>query len=145
MPERPSEREAGEPKGPRDRDEAKIVPSDLTNKKFVQDLYANIKSDLILITEDKARHCLRDSIDFMARRNEWQTPAGILATLATVMLTTSPREALGVPAPTWRAVGIISTALCAFWLVKSLIKLGRSPRPSIDSIILQIKKFSVKE
>jgi hypothetical protein len=144
MPDKPGEKESGESKAGKELDEARIVPSDLTNKKFVQALYTNIKSDLILITEDKARHCLRDNIDFMAQRNEWQTPAGILATLLTVMLTTSPVRALGIPADTWRAVGIISTGLCTIWLIRSLRRLFESQRPSVDNIISQTKKYSDK-
>ena len=142
MPDTPGDKEPGELRPVKGHDEAKIVPSDLTNKKFVQELYTNIKSDLILITEDKARHCLRDNIDFMAQRNEWWTPAGILATLVTVMLTTSPKEALRIPADTWRAVGIMTTGLCIFWLVKSLIKLWGTQKPSVDNIISQMKRYS---
>lgn len=154
MPDTPGEKEEepagkeskapGEQKGARGHDEARITPSDLANKKFVDNLVINIKSDLILITEDKARLCLRDGIDFMAQRNEWHAPAGVLATLATVMLTTKPVDALHVPADTWRAVGIMATGLCAFWLIKSLIKLDRSQKPNVDTIIVQMKQRSVK-
>jgi hypothetical protein len=46
VPDKESDRETSEPKAAKVHDEAKIVPSDLTNKKFVQDLYTNITSDL---------------------------------------------------------------------------------------------------
>jgi hypothetical protein len=45
---------------------------------------ANLKQEIIVITADKARLCLRDAVDNLERSKAWQTPAGILATILVV-------------------------------------------------------------
>jgi hypothetical protein len=128
-----------------ERSAAKIAPSDLTNKRFVENLYINIKSDVIVITEDKARHCLRDSMDVMGKREAWQVPAGILATLVTVLLTATTHDALGIPAATWTAVEMIMTVFCFWWLIICLFKFRLTNKSSVDSVISQMKRLSAKE
>jgi hypothetical protein len=124
---------------------ARIAPSDLTNKKFVDNLYINIKSDVIVITEDKARHCLRDSMEIMGKREAWQVPAGILATLVTVLLTATTHDALGIPAATWTAVEMIMTVFGFWWLIICLFKFRLTAKPTVDSVISQMKRLSAKE
>ncbi len=75
MPDKPGEKEPSELRAGKEHDEAKIVPSDLTNKKFVQDLYTNIKSDLILITEDNGEALLTGQrIAIRSTAAEWCDP-----------------------------------------------------------------------
>jgi hypothetical protein len=88
----------------------------LAKSPFVRDIHTNVSSDVIQITEDKALICLMRYFEHLRERDAWQVPAGILATLLTVMVTAAPTEKFGLPKETWTAIGLVSTGATAAWL-----------------------------
>ena len=129
------------PPAPRaDERDARLNATDLKRGKFVRDYHQNISSDVILITEDKALICLIRNFDAMRDRDAWKVPAGILTTLATVMLTAAPQDKFGITSETWAALGWISTLITALWLGRDLLRLGLSRPISPRSIVEQLKK-----
>ena len=127
-----------EPKKP----EAFLKKSDLTNKTFVRAIHSNVSSDLIQITEDKALICLMQNFEQLRKRDAWQVPAGILATLLTVMVTAAPTEKFGLSKEAWTAIGIVSTLATAFWLIRELFRLLTGKHVDPHSIVIQLKTIT---
>ncbi len=123
--------------------EARLNATDLRSGKFARDYHQNISSDVILITEDEALICLMRNFNAMRDRDAWKVPAGILATLATVMLTAAPQNKFGITSATWAALGWISTVITALWLGRDLFRLGWSRPINPRSIVEQLKKTPV--
>jgi hypothetical protein len=65
---------------------------------------ANLKQEIIVITADKGRLCLRDAVDNMERSRAWQTPAGIFATILVVFPVSTFQDFLGISKDTWKAL-----------------------------------------
>jgi|ERR1017187_5523959 hypothetical protein len=80
---------------------------------------ANLKQEIIVITADKARLCLRDAVDNMERSKAWQTPAGILATILVVFPVSTFQDFLGFSKDTWKALFIAAALFFVGWLILS--------------------------
>src|SRR5438067_556605 len=121
---------------------ASIKASDLANKQFVRQVHKNISSNIILTTEDKALICLMKNLDRLRYRDAWQTPAGILATLLTVMLTAEAKDAFGFSKETWTAVGIVATAFTIGCLSLALKRWWTSRDVTPESVVNMLKSLS---
>jgi hypothetical protein len=69
------------------------------------------------------------------RRNEWQTPLGLVIAILATFITAQFKAALGFSADTWAAVLLI---LSIGSLCRSLYRLWKSPK--IEDIVEQIKR-----
>ena len=116
--------------------------ADFSNSKFVNKFHPNTSSDLILITEDKALICLMKNYNRLKERDAWKVPAGILATLLTVMVTAAPQEKFGLSKDAWTAIGVVSTVATVAWLVRDLFRFWSGQRVDPQSIVNQLKTIT---
>jgi hypothetical protein len=116
--------------------------ADQTNRTFVREIHSNLSSDLIQITEDKALICLMQNFDRLRSRDAWQAPAGILATLATVMVTAAPTNQWGLSKETWTAIGLVSTVATAAWLIRDLFRRWTGKPVDPRSIVNELKTIT---
>jgi len=98
---------------------------------------ANLKQEIIVITADKARLCLRDAVDDMERSKAWQTPAGILATILVIFPVSTFQDFLGVSKDTRKALFIAAALFFAGWLTRCLFKIGKSP--TVEQIVNRLR------
>lgn len=103
----------------------------------VKEVYLNVSQNVIVITEDKLRLELADSVKKMERKNVWIAPLGILITLSLSFVTTDFRD-FGLKASTWQAVFIIAAIIALGWLIISIIRHTNSL--TIDELINNLKK-----
>jgi hypothetical protein len=131
--------QGGAPESGRARPESVLTDKHLTRSPFVQKVHTNVSSDVIQITEDKALICLMKNFKELRERDAWQVPAGILATLLTVMVTTAPTEKLGLSKDTWTAIGLLATFLTGLWLIRDLYRRFTGKHVTPESIVIQLK------
>ena len=93
--------------------------------------------EIIVITADKARLCLRDAVDNMERSRAWHTPAGIPATIVAIFPVSSFQDFLGVPKDTWRALFFAAALFFGGWLLRSVLKVRKSP--SVEDIVNRLR------
>ena len=56
----------------------------------------NIESHLIVVSEDKARLCLREHLKRLERRKQWLLPVGLLVSLMATLVSSDFRSAFGL-------------------------------------------------
>lgn len=135
-----SDQPSGEDSGPvLPKDVVFLKKTDLTKNPLVRGVHSNVSSDIIQITEDKALICLMKNFKKLRERDAWQVPAGILATLLTVMVTTAPTEKLGLSKETWTAIGLVATFLTGLWLIRDLYRRFTGEHVTPESIVIQLK------
>jgi hypothetical protein len=106
-------------------------------------MYQNVSQELIAVTADKVRLCLRDYKDSLKARDKWIAPAGILATLLTTLATTEFKAFFGLEAAGVKALYVLTAILCAIWLCVSLVRLLQASRSDdVESIVLELKEGS---
>jgi hypothetical protein len=132
----------GQPPEDEKKEGISIRPTDLRNNRFVRTVHTNISSNVIIITEDKALICLMNNVHRLRNREAWQTPAGILATLVTVMITAAPTNALGIPKEAWTALGVMATALTLLWLLRDLRRRWVTYSVTPHSVVEMLKTLS---
>jgi hypothetical protein len=98
---------------------------------------ANLKQEIIVITADKARLCLRDAVDNMERSKAWQTPAGILITILVVFPVSTFQDFLGISKDTWKALFVFAALFFVGWLIRCLLKIRRSP--TVEQIVNRLR------
>ena len=103
----------------------------------IQSVHANVSQNLIITTEDKVRLCLNDTLKTLGLRQAWQTPAGIVLTLAVTLVTASFQDKFGLSQDMWHAVFFTSAIGCIIWLAATLFRLPKSR--SVDDVIVQLK------
>ncbi len=138
-----SDQPSGGDSGPvHPRDVVFLKKTDLTKNPLIREVHTNVSSDIIQITEDKALIYLMENFDRLRNRDAWQVPAGILATLLTVMVTAAPQDKFGLSKETWAALGWVSTALTGAWLSRELSRLFSGKRVTPRSIVTDLKNSS---
>jgi hypothetical protein len=110
------------------------------NERLVQSsrVHLNVGQDVIVVTEDRLRLCLRDHLDALATRRTWLTPLSLVITIGVVLVSSSFKDFL-FSASTWEAVFIIGLAVCGLWLIVSCIKALRT-RVNLDLTVRRIKE-----
>ncbi|MEN6623154.1 MAG: hypothetical protein ABFD50_16605 [Smithella sp.] len=103
-------------------------------------VYANVKQEFIVTTDDKIRICLNDHIVKLDNNNAWKVPVGICVTIALTLFTTDFKQSWGFSADFWYAFFCICLILSSGWLFKSWR--DRSEAVSITDILNSIKKGS---
>lgn len=111
--------------------------ADLKENRFVSDTIENVKTDLIIISEDKLRNKLNSHVPRIEEGNSWK---GMLTTFISLVATVYAcqfEDKLGIKAATWAALYIIGIIITLMFLIKSIFNyLGKS---DVDSIICDIK------
>jgi hypothetical protein len=138
-----SDQPSGEGSGPvLPRDVVFLKKTDLTKNLLIREVHSNVSSDIIQITEDKALICLMKNFEQLRKRDAWQVPAGILATLLTVMVTAAPTEKLGFSKETWTAIGSVTTLATAIWLIRDLLRLVAGKQVDPQTIVKELKTIT---
>jgi hypothetical protein len=104
----------------------------------VTDVHKNTSQEIVEITVDKLMLVLHQHKQDVDRRNEWQTPLGLVIAILATFITAQFKAALGFSADTWAAVYVILLILSLSWLCRSLYRLWKSPK--IEDIVQRIKR-----
>jgi membrane protein insertase Oxa1/YidC/SpoIIIJ len=121
-----------------------IATNNTTGSEFVNVEYANVKSDLIHITDDKLRNILNDFIPNVKKSNDWVTPFSIGLTLLITFLTTDfSNDFLGISKSIWSVIFIIVFIVSLIWLIISIANYYRLRKiTKIEFLINKIKNKS---
>jgi hypothetical protein len=113
------------------------VTIDPSLSRMIQRVDTNLSQEIIVITVDKARLCLRDAVDNLERSKAWQTPAGILVTIMVTFPVSTFQDFLGVSKDTWKALFILAALFFSGWLVRCFLRIGKSP--SVEDIVNRLR------
>lgn len=102
-------------------------------------IYCNLKSDSLYISEHILREVLKDQREDNETRRIWIAPLGIFLT-TTIALTTTTTHDFFIEAATWKAIFIICAIGSLCWLINTLRKTLKSK--SLEHYIEKIKKES---
>jgi hypothetical protein len=110
--------------------------SDYVNKE-----YANVKSDIIHITDDKLINILKEFIHRLRKAHDYLTPLSISLTMFITFLTTEfSKDFIGVSKSIWSNIFVIFFIVSLFWLFKSVINSIRYRKTiKIEYLIDKIK------
>jgi len=101
--------------------------------------HRNVKQELVITTVDKLKLCLIEYKEHLRSRREWIGPAGILVALIAALVAADFKEALGVGAPTWEALFLLSAILMGGLTVSLGIRAILSiKRGGVDALIDRI-------
>lgn len=100
---------------------------------------SNISQNIIEVSEDKLKLCLIEYEKTHSLRTSWHTPLCLLISLLICIGTTSPKEAIGIPADTWLSFFMMGATLSALWFIRSLRMARMSKKISIENLIANIK------
>lgn len=100
-------------------------------------VHTNTNQEIIQITDDKLRLILKDNLSKMEAKNDWIAPLSTLIAVITVFVSSDFKDALMLPASTWRAIFIIIGVGSCAWLLKAIRSASKSP--SLEAIVRQIK------
>lgn len=106
---------------------------------FVSRIHSNLESDIITLTEDKAKICLTDFEKNRENNSAWITPLGMLIAIGSMILTADFKELILEP-QYWFAIFFVSGIVCLLWLIISILKIKKSM--SVDDIIAKMKNIS---
>lgn len=107
--------------------------------------HTNVKQELVITTVDKLQLCLMEHRDHLASRREWLGPAGILLALVATLVAADFRPTLGLDAPTWHALFLLSALLTAGFMGVLVLRAIRSVRSGgIDALIDRIAARSAR-
>lgn len=99
----------------------------------------NTSQEIIVTTRDKIELVLLKTEKYLAEKNAWVTPLGLLITCGVTLLTTDFKYALGLDASVWNAIFILATIACIFWLIKTIVTQYRNRvKGDINEIINSI-------
>ena len=105
-------------------------------------IHPNTVQTIIVTTEDKIRNYLHDYARAGATRTEWIAPLALAVSLATTLLTSEFKLALGVAKEYWAAIFVLGLCGTLIWLVVSLIRLAVFWKEgSVETLINKIKKI----
>jgi hypothetical protein len=113
---------------------------------FVNEEYANVKSDLIHITDDKLRNILNGFVSKVKKGKDWLTPFSIALTLVITFLTTDfSKDFLGISKSIWSLIFIGAFVASIIWLIISIINSLRLRKlTNIEYLIDRIKNKNIQ-
>ncbi len=117
----------------------KIEPSFGTNLTRVSEIYLNTSVEVIIISIDKVKLCLKDHLSRLGKKHSWMTPFAICITIFLTIATAEFKtETFGLSGPTWTAVFLIVGVLSLSWLVIAVVAAWRVE--TIDDVVGELKK-----
>ena len=91
------------------------------DSRFIDRRRANVKSDLIEITEDKLENILLKHLQQLGRRKLWITPCSLFITLMLANLSATFENKFGIEGAVWDALFILMAVISGIWLIVSLV------------------------
>ncbi|OIQ89763.1 hypothetical protein GALL_283270 [mine drainage metagenome] len=113
-----------------------IVPKS-GNNIGITEIHENTSQELISITGDKLKLILLQNLSLIESNKAWQMPLSLLLTIILVFCSADFKDAFGLQKNVWSAIFIISSIICAIWLIVCLFKLKKSI--TVDGVIDLIK------
>lgn len=111
------------------------------NQKMVRRVDTNVGQDIIIVTADKVRLCLQETLQRLQDRRAWIAPAGILATLAVGFPATTFQDGLGIPKDSWKALFAAAAVATIVWLITCLSKMPKALK--IEGIVNRLRADSL--
>jgi hypothetical protein len=114
------------------------------NPDFINQVYANTKSDLIQITDDKLRNILKDFIARVKKINDWLVPFSICLTLLGTFLTADfSKDFLNLSKSIWEGLFILIFIISFVWLIISGFNAIKNTKSTdIECLINEIKNIN---
>ena len=104
-------------------------------------VHTSLGQDVIVIDANKVRLLLREKYDSLKAQREWTTPVGILVALVIAQVSADFKATWNLSGPTWHAIFVISSVLCAAWSVSCIWKaIQLRGANSIDDIVNEMLK-----
>ena len=94
-----------------------------TGSSFVDQVRSNVKSDLIVITEDKLENIFLKHLKALNIRMAWLSPSSALATLLLSLATATFTDKFGFKADQIQFLFVIFSIASGVWLLISLLKM----------------------
>jgi len=113
------------------------ITIDPSLSRMIQRVDTNLSQEIIVITVDKVRLCLRDAVDNMERNKAWQTPAGISVTIIVIFPASTFQDFIGISKDTWKALFIAAAVFFFIWLVRCIPRIRKSP--SVEDIVNRLR------
>lgn len=103
----------------------------------------NVNQEFIVTTRDKLELVLLKTRDALISQRDWVTPAGLIISFLTTLLTSEFEDKFGISKSIWNAIFIVATLACVFWLFRALYNVYRTKDyGSTEKIIERIKNVS---
>jgi hypothetical protein len=103
-------------------------------------VHKNVKQEIIVTTSDKIRLVLMKAKESLAAQRDWWTPAGLLISFVTTLLTTDFKDSFGLTKDAWKAIFILMTIASGLWLAQTIYRLIKTwNEDDLDKIIKEIK------
>lgn len=110
-------------------------------------VYTNLDHDIVVTTSDKIKLVLIETKDVLISLKSWMTPFSVLLTLIVTLLTTDfKQEKFGINAAVWKSTFILSSLICLFWLIYSIIKAEKNKnKGDVEEIIQRLKLKNIEK
>jgi hypothetical protein len=105
-------------------------------------LTRNIAQRFLWVTADRVQLTLLKFQTALRARDEWQAPAGILATLVATLAAAQFQQALGLPPHVWQGLFLLAALACVIWLGRALVCAWRTRNVTIDTVIEELWRES---
>jgi len=105
----------------------------------VSEVHLNVSQEVIVTTEDKIQLCLIQYLKGLEAKKGWIAPAGILATIVIVLLTSNFDKFILEPS-VWKAIFIIAGIMTFVWLIKALVISFKGK--TVEDIVMEMKQDS---
>ena len=104
-------------------------------------VHTNVERDVIVIDANKVRLLLNKKYDSLKAQRDWTTPVGIFLALVIAQVSADFKATWGLIGPTWHAIFVISSLLCAAWSFTTIVKAIRMwGKNSVDEIVDEMLK-----
>lgn len=100
-------------------------------------IHWNVKSEFVMITEDKLELCLKKYNDSLKKSNDWITPLSIFITLLLAILTADFKDFI-FSGTMWKAIFIVSMVISIYKII--LAVKNHINKMDIEEVIAEIKK-----
>lgn len=110
------------------------------DSQFVNAVRSNIKSDIIVITDDKLKVILQEYLDLVKNGKDLMGPLSLVITTFLACATANFTDTFGIPIAIWDALfklALIASGVWLLWQVTIFVK--NRKKNSIDFLINEIK------
>jgi hypothetical protein len=105
-------------------------------------IHANVKPEVVMISEDKLWKCLTEWKAGIEARGRWIAPLSLAASLSFCLSTSQFHDFLGISKEVWNSTGILSLGASLVWLIYEIARLLQPQRRKTGSVeaLIEIMK-----
>lgn len=109
----------------------------------ISEIYLNTSVEVIIISIDKVKLCLKDHLSRLGKKHSWMTPFAICVTIFLTIATAEFKtKTFGLSGPTWNAIFVIVGLLSLSWLVIAVVAAWRVE--TIDDVVGKLKNEAMR-